>query len=60
MTGMDRVQRVGRVILHASSSLGQVGYTHLNSGGDWLLAYFVAAWRVMQRERFTPRVSERR
>jgi N-acetylmuramoyl-L-alanine amidase len=35
------------VILHASSSLGQVGYTDLNSGGDWFVAYFVAARRVL-------------
>jgi N-acetylmuramoyl-L-alanine amidase len=35
------------VILHASSSLGHVGYTDLNSGGDWFVAYFVAARRVL-------------
>lgn len=34
-------------ILHASSSLGHVGYTDLNTGGDWFVAYFVAARRVM-------------
>jgi cell wall-associated NlpC family hydrolase len=34
------------VILHASSSLGQVGYTDLNSG-DWFVAHFVAARRVL-------------
>ena len=36
----------GRII-HASSSVGGVGYTDLNSGGDWFVAYFVAARRVM-------------
>jgi cell wall-associated NlpC family hydrolase len=35
------------VILHASSSLGGVGYTDLNSGGEWFVAYFVAARRVL-------------
>lgn len=35
----------GRII-HASSSVGGVGYTDLNSGGDWFVAYFVAARRV--------------
>ena len=35
------------VILHASSSLGHVGYTDLNSGGDWFVAYFVEARRVL-------------
>ena len=34
------------VILHAASSLGRVGYTDLNSGGEWFVAYFVAASRV--------------
>ncbi len=34
-------------ILHASSSIGGVGYTDLNSGGDWFIAYFVAARRVL-------------
>ncbi len=33
-------------ILHASSSLGGVGYTDLNSGGEWFVTYFVAARRV--------------
>jgi cell wall-associated NlpC family hydrolase len=36
----------GRII-HASSSNGGVGYTDLNSGGDWFVAYFVAARRVL-------------
>ena len=35
------------VILHAASSLGGVGYTDLNSGGEWFVAYFVAARRVL-------------
>ena len=35
------------VIIHASSSVGGVGYTNLNSGGDWFVAYFVAARRVL-------------
>jgi len=35
------------VILHASSSVGGVGYTDLNTGGDWFVAYFVAARRVL-------------
>ena len=35
------------VILHAASSLGSVGYTDLNAGGDWFVAYFVAARRMM-------------
>jgi cell wall-associated NlpC family hydrolase len=35
------------VILHASSSLGSVGYTDLNAGGEWFVAYFVAARRMM-------------
>jgi cell wall-associated NlpC family hydrolase len=34
------------VILHASSALGSVGYTDLNTGGDWYVRYFVAARRV--------------
>lgn len=36
----------GRII-HASSSVGGVGYTDLNSGGDWFIDYFVAARRVL-------------
>ncbi|MGH7617420.1 MAG: C40 family peptidase [Gemmatimonadaceae bacterium] len=36
----------GRII-HASSSVGGVGYTDLNAGGDWFVAYFVAARRVL-------------
>ena len=36
----------GRII-HSSSSVGGVGYTDLNSGGDWFIAYFVAARRVL-------------
>ena len=36
----------GRII-HSSSSNGGVGYTDLNSGGDWFVAYFVAARRVL-------------
>jgi cell wall-associated NlpC family hydrolase len=36
----------GRII-HASSSNGGVGYTDLNEGGDWFVAYFVAARRVL-------------
>ena len=35
------------VILHASSSIGSVGYTDLNIGGEWFVAYFVAARRVL-------------
>jgi cell wall-associated NlpC family hydrolase len=35
----------GRII-HSSSSLGGVGYTDLNTGGEWFVAYFVAARRV--------------
>jgi cell wall-associated NlpC family hydrolase len=35
----------GRII-HSSSTNGGVGYTDLNSGGDWFVAYFVAARRV--------------
>ncbi len=34
-------------IVHSSSSVGGVGYTDLNSGGDWFIAYFVAARRVL-------------
>lgn len=33
-------------ILHSASSVGGVGYTDLNTGGDWFVAYFVAARRV--------------
>jgi cell wall-associated NlpC family hydrolase len=33
-------------ILHSSSSVGGVGYTDLNTGGEWFVAYFVAARRV--------------
>ena len=36
----------GRII-HASSSVGGVGYTDLNSGGEWFYQYFVVARRVM-------------
>lgn len=36
----------GRII-HSSVSNGGVGYTDLNSGGDWFIAYFVAARRVL-------------
>lgn len=36
----------GRII-HASSSVGGVGYTDLNAGGDWFIDYFVAARRVL-------------
>jgi peptidoglycan DL-endopeptidase CwlO len=35
------------VIIHASSSVGGVGYTDLNRGGDWFVAYLVAARRVL-------------
>jgi cell wall-associated NlpC family hydrolase len=35
------------VIIHAASSVGGVGYTDLNRGGDWFVAYFVAARRVL-------------
>jgi cell wall-associated NlpC family hydrolase len=34
-------------IIHASSSNHSVGYTDLNSGGDWFVAYFVAARRIL-------------
>ena len=34
-------------IIHASSSVGGVGYTDLNAGGDWFVAYFVAARRIL-------------
>ena len=36
----------GRII-HSSTSTSGVGYTDLNSGGDWFVAYFVAARRVL-------------
>jgi peptidoglycan DL-endopeptidase CwlO len=36
----------GRII-HASSSVGGVGYTDLNSGGEWFVDYFVAARRIL-------------
>lgn len=35
------------IILHSASSIGGVGYTDLNSGGDWFIAYFVAARRIL-------------
>ena len=35
------------VIIHSASSVGGVGYTDLNAGGDWFVAYFVAARRVL-------------
>jgi len=34
-------------IIHSASSVGGVGYTDLNTGGDWFWAYFVAARRVL-------------
>jgi cell wall-associated NlpC family hydrolase len=34
-------------IVHSSSSVGGVGYTDLNTGGEWFVAYFVAARRVL-------------
>jgi cell wall-associated NlpC family hydrolase len=36
----------GRII-HSSSSVGGVGYTDLNTGGEWFYQYFVAARRMM-------------
>jgi cell wall-associated NlpC family hydrolase len=35
------------VIIHSASSVGGVGYTDLNTGGDWFVAYFVAARRIL-------------
>ena len=36
----------GRII-HSASSVGGVGYTDLNTGGEWFIEYFVAARRVL-------------
>lgn len=36
----------GRII-HSAGSLGGVGYTDLNAGGDWFVDYFVVARRVL-------------
>jgi cell wall-associated NlpC family hydrolase len=36
----------GRII-HASTAVGGVGYTDLNTGGDWFVQYFVAARRLL-------------
>jgi cell wall-associated NlpC family hydrolase len=36
----------GRII-HASSSVGGVGYTDLNAGGEWFVSNFVAARHVL-------------
>jgi cell wall-associated NlpC family hydrolase len=36
----------GRII-HSSTTTRGVGYTDLNDGGDWFVAYFVAARRVL-------------
>ena len=36
----------GRII-HSASSVGGVGYTDLNTGGDWFVEYFVAARRPL-------------
>jgi hypothetical protein len=33
--------------IHALSSGGGVGYTDLNTGGEWFVAYFVAARRLL-------------
>jgi peptidoglycan DL-endopeptidase CwlO len=35
------------IIIHSASSVGGVGYTDLNAGGEWFVAYFVAARRVL-------------
>ena len=35
------------IIVHSASSVGGVGYTDLNTGGEWFVAYFVAARRVL-------------
>jgi cell wall-associated NlpC family hydrolase len=35
------------IIIHASSSIGGVGYTDLNAGGDWYISNFIAARRVL-------------
>lgn len=35
----------GRII-HSSTATGGVGYTDLNTGGEWFVQYFVAARRV--------------
>jgi cell wall-associated NlpC family hydrolase len=35
----------GRIV-HSSTATHGVGYTDLNTGGDWFVAYFVAARRV--------------
>jgi peptidoglycan DL-endopeptidase CwlO len=34
-------------IIHSASSVGGVGYTDLNTGGDWFWANFVAARRML-------------
>jgi len=36
----------GRIV-HSSTTTRGVGYTDLNDGGDWFVAYFVAARRVL-------------
>ena len=35
------------IIVHSSTSTGGVGYTDLNTGGEWFIAYFVAARRLL-------------
>jgi cell wall-associated NlpC family hydrolase len=35
------------VIIHSSTTTHGVGYTDLNTGGEWFVAYFVAARRVL-------------